>query len=169
MTSKMFFQAVTDQTNALELFLQVLNGTPYAVIGGVAVNAYAAEPMVTMDIDICVSAENMERIKTRAKKAGFTVTKHQHTIDLSYPGSQLKIQLQRQPQYQALANIGKKKAVMGYDLLIAPIRDVMAGKLAAANEPTRKASKRAKDQADILRLIETHPSLKKMVERKIPL
>ncbi len=154
MTNKMFFQAVTDQSNALDLFLSLLNDIPYAVIGGVAVNAYCTEPVVTRDVDVCVRKDDLKPLLARAKKVGFAVTRHRATVDLTFPGSDLKIQLQRRPEYQDLATKGVKRSVMGYDLFVAPKEDVIAEKIKVSMKPSRPLSKRLKDQSDIARLEE---------------
>jgi hypothetical protein len=50
---------------------------------------------------------------------------------------------------------------------VASLDDVLRGKVWAAQDPTRRPSKRQKDLADIARLIETHPALRERVPRAI--
>ena len=52
---------------------------------------------------------------------------------------------------------------MGLVLPVARIEDVLHGKVWAAQDPTRRASKRQKDLADIARLLETDPTLREEV------
>jgi len=52
-----------------------------------------------------------------------------------------------------------KKQVLGYKLPVATIEDVLQGKLWAAQDETRRMSKRQKDLADIMRLVESKKSL----------
>jgi len=47
------------------------------------------------------------------------------------------------------------RTVLGYDVFVAEARDVLQGKIWAAMDETRCPSKRQKDLADIIRLIES--------------
>ncbi len=49
--------------------------------------------------------------------------------------------------------------VLGYELVVAGIEDVLAGQVWAYSDTTGRASKRKNFLADIMRLIETHPEL----------
>jgi len=49
--------------------------------------------------------------------------------------------------------------VFGTPLPVAALEDLVQGKLWAATDSKRRPSKRAKDEADLLRLCETHPHL----------
>jgi hypothetical protein len=42
---------------------------------------------------------------------------------------------------------------------VAALKDVLQGKIWAYNDAERRASKRQKDLADIMRLVESHPEL----------
>jgi hypothetical protein len=44
-----------------------------------------------------------------------------------------------------------------------PVWDILRGKVWAAPDPTRRASKRQKDLADIARLLEAYPALRAQV------
>jgi len=52
---------------------------------------------------------------------------------------------------------------MDYEMKVAAIEDVLQGKVWAYSDKTRRASKRQKDLADIFRIIEESPGLKKLV------
>lgn len=43
----------------------------WCAIGGMAVNHWAAEPMVTQNVDLVVAAESVERAVQLLKEAGF--------------------------------------------------------------------------------------------------
>ena len=53
--------------------------------------------------------------------------------------------------------------MLGYKLPVAAIEDVLQGKIWAAEDKARRPSKRQKDLADILRLIETKKGLFSLV------
>jgi hypothetical protein len=57
--------------------------------------------------------------------------------------------------------------VLGFPLPVAAIEDVLQGKIWAALDPDRRASRRQKDLADIARLIETHPNLRGRIPREL--
>jgi hypothetical protein len=46
---------------------------------------------------------------------------------------------------------------------VARLEDVLQGKIWAAQDPTRRGSKRQKDLADIARLVESYPDLRRQV------
>lgn len=53
--------------------------------------------------------------------------------------------------------------MLGIPMPVAAARDVMRGKVWAAQDPSRRPSKRRKDLLDIERLIEADPSLREVV------
>ena len=55
----------------------------------------------------------------------------------------------------------------GSTLPVAAIEDLLQGKVWAASDTSRRASKRQKDLADIARLIEARPELRDRVPREI--
>ena len=52
-------------------------------------------------------------------------------------------------------------------MMVASIEDVLQGKIWAYSDPERRQSKRQKDLADILRLIESYPDLKTLLPSDI--
>lgn len=57
--------------------------------------------------------------------------------------------------------------MLGVPLRVARVEDVLRGKVWAASDPTRRASKRQKDLADIARLIEAYPELRSAVPEEL--
>ncbi|HEY3885304.1 MAG TPA: nucleotidyl transferase AbiEii/AbiGii toxin family protein [Vicinamibacterales bacterium] len=57
--------------------------------------------------------------------------------------------------------------VLGLTLPVAAIADVLLGKIWAFQDPQRRASKRQKDLADISRLLEADPRLRRHVRADI--
>jgi hypothetical protein len=57
--------------------------------------------------------------------------------------------------------------VLGVPLRVARVEDVLRGKVWAASDSTRRASKRQKDLADIARLIEAYPDLRTSVPAEL--
>jgi hypothetical protein len=161
MTGREFLQAVANgEIDLLQAFLDVLRevGASHCVIGGLAVNAYA-EPVVSLDLDIVVATDRVDRVAEAAAGRGMKVERFPHSVNLSAPGSDLRIQLQTDPRYQEFIARAEERSVLGYPLRVAAVEDVLQGKLWAYQDESRRASKRQKDLADIARLVEVRPEL----------
>jgi hypothetical protein len=128
------------------------------MIGGLAVNAYV-DPVVSLDIDIVVAFEDVETTSSAAKERGLEVEPFLHSLNMSSPRSDLRIQLQTDPRYQDFIPRAELKDVLGYKMRVANLEDVLQGKVWAYMDETRRKSKRQKDLADILRIIEAYPQL----------
>ena len=55
----------------------------------------------------------------------------------------------------------------GILLRVASLEDTFKGKILAYQDAERRASKRQKDLLDIMRLVEAHPKLKKLLPAKV--
>jgi hypothetical protein len=160
-TGKDFLRSVSNgKVDFLELTLGLLKdtGCEYCVIGGLAVNAYA-EPVVSLDLDLVVVSARVAELTAAALAAGMKVEELEHSINLSIPASDLRIQLRKDPRYQEFIPRAVRRNVLGYHMPVASLDDVVTGKLWAFEDTTRRGSKRQKDLADIMRLVETHPHL----------
>jgi len=161
MTGKEFIQSVANgKVDAIQTILDVLSetGSGYCLIGGLAVNAYV-EPVVSLDLDIVVAVEDVETVSKKAVERGFTAEDFQHSVNLKLKGSDLRIQLQTDPRYQVFILNAETRGVLGYEMKVAKLGDVLQGKVWAYLDKERRKSKRQKDLADILRIIEDYPEL----------
>lgn len=168
MTTKQFFNSLANgQSDVLQQFLDLLNGLKirYCVIGGLAVNAYV-EPVVSLDLDMIVAADSIDKLKKEAVKK-FTVKGFTHSLKLAHPESALRIQVQTNPRYQAFIDSAVKREVFGYEMQVASLENVLQGKIWAYLDPERRPSKRQKDLADIFRLVEAYPHLEDMLPASI--
>jgi hypothetical protein len=159
-----FWKAVAvDQSDFLEGFLAVLeeNRFAYCLIGGQAVNAYA-EPVVSLDLDVVLAVGEIERAEALLRER-FRIERFAHSLNVSAPGSRLRIQIQTDPRYAAFVDRAQRRDVLDLALPVAAIEDVLAGKIWAVQDETRRPSKRQKDLADIARLLEVQPALKAFV------
>ena len=129
----------------------------FCVIGGLAVNAYA-EPVVSLDLDIVIAIRKLDKLLSSLPKR-YSVKQFPNSVNISDPGSDLRIQIQKDGRYQLFISRAVKKNVLGYKMPVATIKDVLQGKIWSATDKTRRPSKRQKDLADILRLIEMKPGL----------
>lgn len=161
MTGKEFLNSVTRaKSDIIQTLLDILaeRGSRYCLIGGLAVNAYV-EPVVSLDLDIVTAVEDVEAICEAAKKRGMRVEQFEHSVNLSALGSDLRIQIQRDPRYQEFIPGAEMREILGYQMNVARLEDVLRGKVWVYMNEQRKRSKRQKDLADILRIIETYPAM----------
>jgi hypothetical protein len=133
----------------------------YCVVGGLAVNAYV-EPVVSLDLDLVVATEATESLLNAAEKS-FRIEEFPHSVNLSSAKSDLRIQLQTDSRYQGFIARSSTKMVMGYEMRVAAVEDVLQGKIWAYSDEQRRKSKRQKDLADIFRLVESYPHLKELL------
>ena len=168
MTKKEFMNSVSHgQEDILQKILDLLNKmkVDYCLIGGLAVNAYV-EPVVSLDLDLVIATEATENLLKAVKKI-FDIEKFPHSINLSSTKSDLRFQIQTDPRYQPFITRSSLRNVMGYEMRVAAVEDVLQGKIWAYSDEQRRRSKRQKDLADIFRLIETFPHLKDLLPESL--
>jgi hypothetical protein len=156
-----FWKTVTvDRSDFLERLLALLteHGFRYCVVGGQAVNAYA-EPVVSLDLDLAIALEQLPQAEAVLGRV-FRVERFPHSLNLSAPGSDLRVQIQTDPRYGPFVDRAALREILGVSLPVACVEDVLQGKLWAAMDPDRRSSKRQKDLADIARLLEAYPHLR---------
>jgi hypothetical protein len=99
MTGKEFLNSLAKgKSDILQQLLGILTetGSGYCVIGELAVNAYV-EPVVSLDVDIVVAVHDLETVANAAKEHELKVDRFEHSIHISGPGSDLRIQIQTDP------------------------------------------------------------------------
>ncbi len=161
MTSKQFYDWQTiGGTDDVMRFVDALEKADilWCAIGGVAVNHWAEEPMVTQDVDFVVAADSIERAETVLKEAGFKAETFDWSINFKGK-SKVSIQLTTESFYKDFATRGLPADVHGILLRVASLEDTLSGKIMAWSDPTRRQSKRIKDLGDIARLVESHTHL----------
>ena len=160
MTNKEFFNTLANgKKDVLHIFIDALSATDvaYCVIGGLAVNAYA-EPVVSLDLDIVVTTNQIDAV-CEIVADSFKIERFAHSVNLTPYESDVRIQLQTDHRYQDFVSRAVTHTVLGYEMKVAAVEDVLQGKLWAYLDKQRRMSKRQKDLADIFRLVETHPHL----------
>jgi len=168
MHSSAYWKAVlVDRENFLGRVLELLrtSGVRYCVVGGTGVNAYTY-PVVTEDLDIAVSAEEIEKLEAELRRE-FKVRRFAQVINVSAPQSKLQVQVQTDPRYFDFVERAEMRDVMDFQLPVAQIEDILKGKVWAALDATRRKSKRQKDLADIARILEVSPELRGQVPAEL--
>jgi hypothetical protein len=165
MTGKKFMNTVANgKEDILQIFLNVLKKTKtaYCIVDGLAVNAYV-EPVVSLDLDVVIESKDIDKVSKETVDKGFKVERFEHSVNLTSSKSDLRIQIQTDSRYQEFLSRSSSKDVLGYKMNVASIEDVIQGKVWAYLDEKRRMSKRQKDLADIIRLIETYPSLEHLI------
>jgi len=168
MQRRAFWKAVTlDRADFLDQLLALLReqDTRFCAVGGQAVNAYV-DPVVSLDLDLVVAVSDLARLEPVLAER-FRVGRFPHSINVSLAGSDLRVQIQTDPRYGEFLAHAKPREILGIQLPVARLEDVLRGKVWAASDPERRASKRQKDLADIARLLEAYPHLRPLVPDEI--
>lgn len=163
-----YWKAVTmDKADLLEQLIALLteHNINYCVIGGQAVNAYV-EPLVSLDLDLVVALEQLDEV-TELLATRFTLKRFPHSLNLSIPGSEIRVQIQTDARYFAFIKRSSIQEVLGLSLPVASVADVLQGKIWACLDPERRRTKRRKDLLDIERLLESYPELRQQVPMAI--
>ncbi len=161
MTAKQFFDWQTSGgTDDVMRLVDCLERADIAwcAIGGVAVNHWAEEPMVTQDVDFVVATDAVERTVSLLESIGFQAERFDWSINFK-GRSKVSIQLSTEEFYREFPARAVAADVHGILLRVASLEDTLRGKMEAYSDPKRRQSKRIKDLADIARLVEAHPAI----------
>lgn len=168
MLARTFWKVVVaDHTDFLDRILDGFTerGIRFCVLGGQGVNAYV-DPVVSLDLDIVIAVEQSRQVEEWLRR-DFLVEAFPHSLNVSAPGSDLRIQLQTDPRYSPFVARAAERTVLGRRVPVASLEDILQGKLWAAQDATRRPSKRQKDLADIARLLEAYPHLQSRIPEEI--
>ena len=163
-----FWKAVTmDQSNFLEGIFHALDEAevPFCVIGGQAVNAYV-DPLVSLDLGLAVAVERFDELE-RALKSRFQTERFAHSLNLSQADSNLRVQIQTDPRYSDFVSRASVRDVLGLELPVASLPDILRDKILAVTDENRPSIKRQKDFLDISRILEAYPELRQHVPEAV--
>src|SRR3989339_973881 len=161
MTAKQFYDWQTSGgTDDVMRLVDVLERADVAwcAIGGVAVNHWAEQPMVTQDVDLVVAADAVDHVVNMLEAAGFQAERFAWSVNFK-GRSAVSIQLSTEAFYRDYPSRAVPADVHGILMRVASLEDTLRGKMKAWSDPQRRQSKRIKDLADIARLLEAHPGL----------
>ena len=165
MTMRQFYDWQTagggDDVSRLVATLERLEIT-WCMIGGLAVNHWAREPMATADVDVVIAAGQVDAAVKFLQKAGFKAKKFPWSVNLK-GRSQVTVQISTEEVYRDFPSRSVPADIHGILMRVASREDTLRGKLLAYQDSQRRASKRQKDLLDIMRLVEAHPKLRKLL------
>jgi len=158
---------IMDQVDFLDRVIALLSehNFQYCVIGGQGVNAYV-DPVVSLDLDLVIAVDQLVSARTLFE-THFEVQEFTHSLNVYLEGSELRVQIQTDPRYGKFPGRASRHTVLGLELPVASLEDIFQGKVWAASDPERRASKRQKDLADISRLLEAYPALRPQLPPEI--
>jgi hypothetical protein len=168
MTATEIYESVTNGGSSdFALLVKILNQHGlWCLIGGLAVNCYV-EPVFTVDADIVVISTQLDSIREDLNVSGFSMEAFPHSLNAKMAGSELRIQITLDPRYQTFLKNAHPKEVLGQQVPVASISDVVQGKIWAWSDETRRATKRKKDELDLMRMVEAFPELREMMPDEI--
>src|SRR4051812_21415145 len=117
---------------------------PWCAIGGVAVNHWAAEPMVTQDVEFVVALQAIEEAVNALTEAGFRAERFEWSVNFK-GRSKVSLQLSTEDFYRDFPERAVPADVHGILLRVASLEDTLKGKVKAWSDPQRRKSKRVKD------------------------
>jgi hypothetical protein len=135
----------------------------WCAIGGVAVNHWAAEAMVTQDVDFVVAAESVDLATKILEEAGFKSERFPWSVNFR-GRSKVRIQLSTEDFYKDFPSRSVPADIHGILMRVASLEDTLSGKIKAWRDAEGRQSKKLKDLGDIARLIESHPHLWEMLD-----
>ena len=169
MTPKMFFDWQTaGGTDDVMRLVDCLERADIAwcAIGGVAVNHWAAEPVITQDVDLVVATESVEQAVKLLEEAGFKSERFEWSINFQ-GHSKISVQMSTESFYYNFPNKSVPADIHGILMRVACLEDTLRGKIKAWKDTERRQSKKIKDLGDIARLVESHPHLWEILEPEL--
>ena len=168
MTASEIFESVTGSGSSdFAILVETLNHHgPWCLIGGLAVNCYV-EPVYTLDADIIVVSSEVPAIKEELVAKGFSIHEFPHSLNAKMAGSDLRIQFSLDPRYQDFLRDTVVREVLGQQVPVASLQNVVRGKIWAWTDESRRPTKRKKDELDLMRILEAHPEFRDVMPTEI--
>jgi len=118
--------------------------------------------MATADVAVVIAAERIEEAVKALSAAGFVAKKFKWSVNLK-GRSKVSVQISTEEVYREFPGRSVPADIHGILMRVASLPDTLRGKILAWQDPKRRASKRQKDLLDIMRLVEAHPKLHKLL------
>ena len=138
------------------------HGASWCVIGGLAVNSYVT-PVYTADLDLVVISTELEPVLADLRAADFRVKEFPFSTNAQRRAGRterashmLMVQFTKSDRYQPFVERAVLRTILGIDVPVAALPDVVQGKLWAWSDPVRRPTKKLKDHLDLMRLAEEH-------------
>jgi hypothetical protein len=120
-----------------------------------------------MDAEMVATLADLPAIRAELITRGFFVEAYEHSVNAQMKGSELRIQFTVDQRYQEFLANTEMMEVLGEQVPIASIENVVRGKVWAWSDPKRRLSKRKKDELDLIRIAEKYPELRQLMPPEI--
>src|SRR5438874_7101048 len=140
-------------------------GTPYAIIGGIALQMHQADPRTTLDIDLAVARFDVIP-RAELEAAGF---QHQgrfaHTDNWMGP-SGVPVQFTDDPALVPVLERALEIDLDGVPLRVIQRSDLLHERIRAGSDPARRGSRRLQAFADAEAILEESPGLRDELDER---
>ena len=109
-------------------------------------------------MDLAVASEDLQKTIEVLRDEGFQCEEFEWSVNFK-GDSKVGIQLSTEDVYLSFSERAVPADVHGILMRVASLEDTLLGKTLEWRDQSRRQSKRAKDFADIARLVESHPKL----------
>jgi nucleotidyltransferase AbiEii toxin of type IV toxin-antitoxin system len=134
--------------------------TPYAIIGGIALQVHSSDPRTTIDIDLAVlSREAIPREAMTA--AGFRMTGSFEHSENWQASDGTPIQFTDDPALERAVVSAEEVVVDDVVLRVISAADLLHEKLRSGRDAARRRTKRHQDLVDAETLLDAHPELER--------
>ena len=113
-----------------------------------------------------IAAERIEEAVKALSAVGFTPKKFKWYVNLK-GRSKVSVQISTEAAYREFPGRSVPADIHGILMRVASLPDTLRGKILAWQDAKRRASKRQKDLLDIMRLVEAHPKLHKLLPAEL--
>jgi hypothetical protein len=134
-------------------------GTPYAIIGGIALQIHQSEPRTTLDIDLAISSFDVIP-RQQLQEAGFTPTGQVPPSENWLGPERVPVQFTADPALAPALDRAIAIDLADVRLRVIARADLLHEKLRAGSDPARRRSKRLQDLADVEAILEETPDLR---------
>lgn len=134
--------------------------TPYAIIGGVALQVRQEEPRTTIDIDVAVATYG-QLPRAQLEAAGFVLIGRFSHLEIWAGPDGTPVQFTDDPALVEAVSRAEEIVLENIRLRIINRVDLLHEKLRAVSDPAPRRSKRLQDLADAQALLEATPELER--------
>ena len=113
--------------------------------------------------DFQVASAELSAIQAELIAREFEVKEHEHSVNAQMKGSDLRIQFTVDQRYQKFLADTNVQRVLGENIPVASLENIVRRKVWAWSDPKRRLSKRKKDELDLIRIAEKYPEVRKLI------
>jgi hypothetical protein len=111
---------------------------------------------------VVIAAGRVEEAVKALRGVGFIAKEYKWSVNLK-GRSMVSVQISTEEAYREFPERSVPADIHGILMRVASLPDTLRGKILAWRDSERRASKRQKDLLDIMRLVEAHPKLRKLL------